>query len=137
MDLPALFHWSPSANRLDIQNNGLQLYSPSLCQVWDPATGEDVQVRWPYICLGTDPRLAWSLSGDMDWASEIEEWDLWLVELRARDDIQIRSDLGPSVKEVRSFNTLPPDRLWWVGQRTPPVAITEQPKPKRARVRKG
>jgi hypothetical protein len=45
-------------------------------------------------------------------------WDLWQVNLRETDKIEIRSDFDvPYIREVRVYNGLPSDRLWWIGER--------------------
>jgi hypothetical protein len=59
----------------------------------------------------------------MEWASEIEEWDLWLVDLADGDEIHIRAEFGPNLYEIRVRNAIPADRVWWVAQREPLCGI--------------
>lgn len=89
---------------------------------FDPANRP---IGWPWVCLGPAPRAAWSISGDMDWAQEIQFWDLWQVELSPSDDIRLRNDSGQRIIEIRVHNTIPPDRVWWVGEREPWVVEEE------------
>jgi hypothetical protein len=127
LHIDTLFHWSPAERREDILKTGLQVYSPSVVH-----SGE---YRWPYICLGTTPSSAWGLSGDMEWASEIEQWDLWQVRIEEGDEITIRGDFCPVIREVRVRNSLPPDRVWFVATRKPLVAL-EQSKPAKSSTKK-
>lgn len=107
--LGSLYHWSPTPNRQKILREGLVPASPSMV-----ATSE-----LGYICLGPTPRKAWTYSGDLEWAQENDDWDLWQVSLADRDEVRIRMDYGMLVIEVKVHNVIPPDRLWWVGQRQP------------------
>lgn len=129
MHLPALYHWSPTDRRVEITQCGLTPYQPGHVLI------DGKQLGFPYICFSPTPSAAWGLSGDMDWGTEIESWDLWMVRLIEGDEVQIRSDFGPVVREVRTFNAIPPDRLWYVATREPKVAveIEKPPKPKRKR----
>jgi hypothetical protein len=109
--LPALYHWAPRDRRESIRSEGLKPYSPpTVC------TGEHVS---PYLSLSPDPARAWHLSGAMDW-HECEEWDLWQVRLAEHDDVHIRPDFGPEIQEVKLYNPIPADRLWFVGERGSP-----------------
>lgn len=114
MILPALFHWSPTTNRESILRDGLKPYSAPVVH-----SGAE---SFPYICLSPTPSSAWGLSGDMGWVSTIEEWDLWQVWLREGDEVDIRGDFGPIIREVRVRNALPGDRVWYVATRQPLVA---------------
>lgn len=117
--LGALYHWAPADRREDIFHHGLHPFSP-------PAlTSSTIG----YVCLGTTPSAAWGLSGDMEWVQEIEDWDLWQVRLADGDHVTIRSEWGPVLKEIRVFNVLAADRVWWVGQRAPWLIADENGKP--------
>ena len=116
MNLPMLYHWSPRDRRETIRSEGLKPYSQSTL------VSEDASAEWAHgfgcICFGTDPARAWSLSGDMQHVSEIEEWDLWQLQRVAdADEVRIGAEFGPEIMEVRIFNPIPADRLWWVGVR--------------------
>ena len=95
---------------MEILKHGLVLGS-------EPMVNRDV--RNPHISLGVRPSGAWAISGDMDWVSEIEEWDLWEVRLREGDHVVIRPEFGPQIQEVQVGNTLPADRVWLIAQRVP------------------
>lgn len=110
MRITSLYHWSPSEKRQDILRAGLLLYSDNVTH-----TGG----KSPYLCFSPDPRSAWMLAGDVEWVSEIEEWDLWQVELADGDDVCALPQFGPWIKEIRVRNSIPADRLWWVAQRAP------------------
>lgn len=114
LTLPTLYHWSPFARREQVRAEGLRPYSP-------PTTTSELDNVWAMgfgcVCLGATPARAWGLSGDMQHNSEIEEWDLWQVELDDRDEVHVRAEFGPRIQEVRVMNPIPGDRLWWVGAR--------------------
>lgn len=107
--LGSLYHWAPSDRRTTILREGLVPGSKSTI------SSEEVS----YVSLGPSPRRAWTYSGDLSWASELENWDLWQVTLSDTDDCRVRTDYGTTVIEVRAHNVIPPDRVWFVGQRKP------------------
>lgn len=107
MILSPLFHWSPAARYSKITTEGLR---PN--QIHTVAS-----VPLPYVCLGVDPAIAWTLSGAMEW-TEVEVWDLWQVLLAEHDSVQVRPEFGPNMLEVKVHGPIPPDRLWWCGRRT-------------------
>jgi len=110
--LSSLYHWSPTERRTAIRSEGLKPYqAPTVC------TGEHVSC---YLSLSPDPAVGWKLSGAMDW-HECEEWDLWLVTLAEQDDVHIRPEFGPVIQEIKVYNPVPADRLWFVGQRGTPA----------------
>jgi hypothetical protein len=107
VQLETLFHWSP-AERFDaIYREGLRPHAPVTV-----ASG-----TLAYVCLSPDPSTAWKLSGGMDWVSEIDHWDLWMVRLTDGDPVCIRNEFGPKIQEVNVCGALPADRLWWVARR--------------------
>lgn len=106
MILPALYHWSPTSRRVDILKFGLM---PNQINV--VSTGSQ-----PHICLSTTPSMSWALSGGTGW-TQIEEWDLWQVRLSEDDEVHIRPEFGNVVKEITVRNVIPPDRIWFVGNR--------------------
>lgn len=114
MILPALFHWSPNERRGDIERLGLQPRQIA-------TTHSDPSLTSPYICFSPTPSRAWSLSGAMEWVSEVDEWDLWQVRLAEGDHVVVRSDFGPEIQEVKVYGAIPTDRLWLVGSRHVPV----------------
>lgn len=109
LELGQLFHWSPRDRRETILREGLRPFSGPTCGA-DPL---------PYVCLGSTPRGAWALSGDTDWGHEQEDWDLWQVTLADTDEVRVRAEYGPRIWEVKVHNVIPPDRMWWVGERQP------------------
>lgn len=112
MRLPVLYHWSPTDRRKMIRSDGLKPFqSPTVC------TGEHVS---PYLSLSPDPALGWNISGAMDW-HECDDWDLWQVRLAEHDDVRISPHFGPVIEEIKLYNPIPADRLWFVGQRTTPA----------------
>jgi hypothetical protein len=44
-------------------------------------------------------------------------WDLWEVVISENDSLRIRGDFAPFIREVRIENSVPADRVWWVGER--------------------
>lgn len=117
MELGPLYHWSPGDRREAVLRGGLQPRSAS-----HTASGS-----LAYICLSPSPQAAWTLSGDMDWMEDFDDWDLWQVRLVRGDEVRIRSDFGPIVVEVKVHNVVPPDRVWWVGRRTPWLTTPAKP----------
>lgn len=114
MQLGALYHWSPADRFDEIYRTGLRPHcAPTV------ASG-----TLAYICLSPDPSTAWSLSGAMDWVSEVDEWDLWLARIAPGDHVCIRGEFGPLIEEVKVYGALPADRLWWAGRRIPTPANT-------------
>lgn len=107
MRLSPLYHWSPADRYQSIREHGLRPAQPST------TAGGPLQ----YICLAPDPQTAWSISGAMEYLSEIEYWDLWLAHLGDTDEIHIRSEFGPRVYEIRVRGPVPPNQLWWIGRR--------------------
>lgn len=107
MRLTPLYHWAP-AERYDlIRREGLRPgCAPTVASV--PLT---------YLCLGPDPRLAWAISGAMDYCQEVEHWDLWQAHMVDGDELYVRPDFGPAIHEVKLRGCIPPDRLWWIGRR--------------------
>lgn len=59
MLLPALFHWSPADRRASIRATGLQPGSPNTVST----------SCLEYVCLGTSPARAWTISGAMNWVA--------------------------------------------------------------------
>jgi hypothetical protein len=104
--LGPLYHWSPVERRESIKANGLRPGSPAMV----------ASVELEHVCLGFDPASTWAISGAMDFA-EADDWDLWLVHLGEHDSVSVRSEFGPRLQEVKVRNVIPPDRLWYVGQR--------------------
>jgi len=105
--LPPLYHWSPADRLNSIRLEGLR--------TGRPATTSSGGLE--YISLSPDPARAWQLSGAMEWTSEIDEWDLWQVRIAEGDSIQVRSEFGPEVMEIKVRNSIPAERCWYVGRR--------------------
>jgi hypothetical protein len=106
--LGTLYHWSPAERHKSIIHHGLVPGSPS-----NVASGE-----LAFVCLSPRPSQAWALSGAMEWAQEIEEWDLWQVQIPDEAEIHIRPFFGRLVEEIKCYTTIPPSNLWFVGTRT-------------------
>lgn len=107
MLLTPLYHWAPATRYESIREHGLRPGQPPTV-----ASGQ-----LTYLCLGPDPKLAWAISGAMDFVNEIEHWDLWQVHLVSGDELHVRSEFGPVIQEVKLRGCIPPDRLWWIGRR--------------------
>jgi hypothetical protein len=123
MLLPALYHWSPTDCREEILRVGIQIFS-------EPVTHSGDHL-WPYFCFSPTPSSAWSLSGDTSWMGECESWDLWQFRVGDQDDVRIRSNFGPVIEEVKIYNSIPADRLWYIATREPEVAKKIKSKRKR------
>jgi len=112
--LPALYHWSPVERRSEIRKDGLRPHEQAV-------THSDPALTSPYLCFSPTPSCAWSLSGAMEWTSEVDGWDLWQVRLEEGDEVHIRPDFGPTIQEVKVYTPIPSNRLWYVGERHTPV----------------
>lgn len=135
MNLPVCYHWSPATRRKDILRDGLKPYSRmSNGGFHNDDTGNEV-VSFPYICLATEASRGWALSGGMPGFEGIEDWDLWEVRLADSDEVHISLEYGPSVKEIRVTNAIPPDRVRWIATRSP-LSAEEIKKPTKT-TRKG
>lgn len=118
MHLSTLYHWSPRERRETIRSEGLKPYQRPAVST-ESEFNEDWAHGFGCICFGTDPARAWTYSGDMQHVSEVEDWDLWMLkEVADTDEVRIRAEFGRQIKEVRIFNPVSADRLWWVGERT-------------------
>ena len=124
MRLDPLYHWSPKRNRASILQHGLQVLSPEQTRALPFCAG--------YLCFSMWPSCAWGLSAAMREDGEDEEWDCWQVWLADTDEVRVMPLHGARVQEVRVHNSIPPDRLWWVGERTYYTHETLPP-PKRRR----
>lgn len=122
MNLYPLFHWSPAERREAIRSQGLQPYSY-------PVTHTTQDHRFHYICLSPTPSMGWGLSGAMEWVSEVDDWDLWQVEIPPKAEVHVRPQWGPTIEEVKVYSPIPVDYIWYVGTRTVPFA-EEIKKPK-------
>lgn len=117
MRLGTLYHWSPAERFDEIYQVGLRPHKPPTV----------ASTPLPYVCLSPDPSIAWTLSGGMDWVSEIAEWDLWAVRVAEGDHVCVRAEFGPEIKEIKLYGPLPADRLWWVARRI--SAPSNKPRP--------
>lgn len=102
-----MYHWTPKPNRESILKNGLTVLNECI----------DAQYRTSWICLADTPSSAWGLLPVDPVQMEFDVWDLWQVDLIEGDQLQIRGDFSPYVREVRVMHGLPADRVWWVGER--------------------
>ena len=108
-----MYHWSPAERFKDIDREGLVAGSRSTV----------ASAELPVVCVSPDPVLAWQLSGAMEWACDVEQWDLWLVRLAETDAVQVRAEFGPQIQEVKIRNHVPRDRLWYVGRRDAALGV--------------
>lgn len=114
MNIGPLYHWSPATNRESILRDGLKVYSAPVVH----SSGS-----FPYLCFGPSPRGAWSLSGKMEWVQEVEQWDLWEIQVSPYDEVRVLPFQGQSAEEIRFYNSVPPNRCWLVATRSELCAI--------------
>lgn len=107
MILDPLFHWSP-ADRFE------RIFAEGLRPNGEPTVAS---VALPHVALALDPAMAWTLSGAMEWVSEVDAWDLWQVTIADGDQVVVRPEFGPEIREIKVHGPIPPDRLWWCGRR--------------------
>ncbi len=101
-----LYHWSPSKNRMSILSEGLRTKKPSPFGDFRP----------DYICLATTPSSGWGLLAEPEL---IDSWDLWQIAIDGKDQLEIRGDFSPYIREVRVLNNLHRRKLWHVATRRP------------------
>jgi len=126
----ALYHWSPSFNRVDILQGGIKVFSDSACHSgnW----------QWPYICLSPHPSQAWSLSVDaVNGGKEdpIEEWDLWQVTLPDNAEVHVREFWGRRIEEFKVYTSIPADHVWFCGMRTDKMVAIKQKRKRKAKAK--
>lgn len=123
--LPALFHWSPAANRNRIKRRGLKPTTETAVWVRPFHPGDKVghfhedlpDQPLRTVCLGTSPATAWAYSGAIS-AERGETWDLYEVTLHDDDETHLRPMYGNKLDEVRVANRIPKSRVWYVASRT-------------------
>jgi hypothetical protein len=115
MYVDVLFHWSPRECKPRILRRGLLPgRKPSRC-FSDP---DDDGFRRPMVCLSSDPKTAWGLSGDV-FGARGQVWDLWQVRVSDDDNLHTMPTYGGGhIAEFRISNRIPKSRLWWVAERT-------------------
>lgn len=126
MRIPRLYHWAPTRLRVKILQEGLKIYSQQSSSTTNPMTDEEVIVSYPVICLGTSPSAAWGylLHREAEYDDDREDacgWDLWQVSPSEHDQLSIRTDTpggGHWISEIRVHNSIPADRVWFVGHRS-------------------
>lgn len=106
----ALYHWSPTARRGQINRRGLVPGSRSVDGAWKP----------PFVCFADSPSLAWALSGANHGHHGPAIWDLWMTWLSIPSGVEgLPFDHDPSqIKEYRVYERIYKRDLWMVGTRT-------------------
>lgn len=106
----ALYHWSPTSRRGQINRRGLVPGSRSVDGLWKP----------PYVCFADSPSLAWGLSGGMPGRSdEVPSWDLWMMWSDVPSGMEeIPFDEPGRVREYRVYERIFKRDLWYVATRT-------------------
>ncbi|MDX1495011.1 MAG: hypothetical protein R3253_13165 [Longimicrobiales bacterium] len=122
MKIGPLYHWSPKRFRDQILKEGLRVRMPCRLGAVDPETGEGLEISFPWLCFACSPSAAWALIMEPELESVDaggQGWDLWEARPVGSSDrsaeFRVRGDL--TVMEVRIHNSVPPDRIWWVGER--------------------
>lgn len=105
--LGAMYHWSPKRHRRSILRDGLKVMSES----------ERGIPEFPWICLAPTPSAAWGYLPASMTSEDNLPLDLWMVRLGDYTRTQIITTDGPNICEVRAFQSIPPDRIWWVAER--------------------
>lgn len=104
-----LFHWSPTANRGQINRYGFRPGMLSTDRLWRP----------PMTCFAGSPSLAWELSGRR--RPDIPAWDLWQIwsDVCGMELIfNTYVDSGESyVQEYRVYERVFKRNVWYVATR--------------------
>lgn len=103
-----LYHWAPSDRRESIEGGGLRIRQRSA----------HAPVRYPMVCLGLDPRLAWQMSGGTFDVPDVASWDLWGVyagDIRSGFEVIPYDDASP--REVRVYRSIPAGAVHYLGSR--------------------
>lgn len=104
------YHWSPATRRKTICRRGLVPFSPRR-----ERTDGDHE-RLGYICAAMSPRRALTLLPEIQDPDGEVEWDLYQITPAKHDDIGLRVE-GTEVMEIRFFNVVPPDRVFFLATR--------------------
>lgn len=122
LELPNLYHWSPSVNRGKIKRRGLRptVETAIVGEPVPPGVGHivvDDEIETALaICLGTSAATAWALSGY--YSAEVDEsWDLWEVRVTDDDVLHYMPTKGATIDEIRVINRIPKSRVWYAGTR--------------------
>lgn len=107
MIVDVLYHWAPQERRQSILQHGLQIGSENTVNTSGPVN---------HVCFGTSPRRAWALSGET--LEKSLSWDLYEIQVGRTDRLEVLTEWGNSVSEVRIRNNIPPDRIWLVSDKT-------------------
>lgn len=104
-----LYHWAPSDRRESITAGGLRTRQRSA----------HAPIRYPMVCLGLDPHLAWQMSGGTFELPDVASWDLWGVyagDIRSGFEVIPNDDL--SVREVRVYRSIPGRHVHYLASRS-------------------
>lgn len=108
MMIEFLYHFAPRSRRERILREGLCIFS-------DPAIQK---IPFGYLCFGVTPSAAFGLSiRTLSEEDRTEDWDLFQVRITRDDHLRVEMGDGGVIYEVRVFNTIPPDRIFWCGLR--------------------
>lgn len=108
VELPPLYHWSPTERRKGIERFGLVPGKLSTDRLWRP----------PYVALAPSPAEAWQMSGDTARGAAVASWDLWQVWLNVPGEA-IPYDDG-SMREMRVYERVYKRDVWLVATRERP-----------------
>lgn len=103
-----LYHWAPADRRESITARGLRTRQLSA----------HAPIRYPMVCLGTDPCLAWQMSGGTFDLPDVPGWDLWGVyggDIRAGFEVIPYDDGTP--REVRVYRSIPARAVHYLASR--------------------
>lgn len=118
MRLDVAYHLSPVDNRGPILHDGLSIMQPVSDELTQP---DGTPVAFPWVCLAPSPMDAWALL-PQSVRRAVERWDVWQVQLVDTDRVEVRTDLGVRVREVRAIHGIGPDRVHYIGTYDPSVA---------------
>lgn len=114
MVVDKVYHWSPSSNRDNILKSGLIINQEH--EYENPCNGEIEVWKCPYICTSLDPYTA-LVYVKPTFDAGVPPLDLFQISISTNDSCYFRNDGGVNIIEVRLLNTIPPDRIRYLGSR--------------------
>lgn len=115
MEITIVYHWTAKHLKKPIIQTGIKPFSRT--QLYENPENKHIE-SWstPYIYTSLDPKTALSYVRNELISREFEEASLFQIKLTENDDCFIRM-ADNKIVEVRIRNTIPADRVFFIGDR--------------------